>query len=104
MIKLVFTINREIFQILINNRSIWYSDKKWKRPVRVIPKDDKFARMVLFSRNKITKKMAKSIIDMFKLTEEEQKEFDSANTDEDLAEICIKDAKKKGAIFLRREG
>lgn len=103
MIKLIFTINREIFTIQIDNRTIWYSDRKWRKPVKIIPKDEKFAKMVLMSRNKITKEMAKSITDLFSLTEEEQKEYDLADTDEDLADICIKDVKKKGAILLRRE-
>jgi len=103
MIKLVFTINREVFTIQINNKTIWYSDRKWKKPVKIIPKDEGFAKMVLMSRNKITKEMAKSITDLFSLTEEEQKEYDSANTDDELADICIKDVKKKGAILLRRE-
>lgn len=104
MIKLIFSINREIFSVLVDNKSIWYSDRKWKKPVRVIPKDEGFAKMVLTSRNRITKEMAKSITDLFELTSEEQAEFDAANTDKELAEICIKDVKKKGALLLRREG
>lgn len=36
------------------------------------------------------------LLKMFKLTDKEQEEYDDAKCDEDLAQIIIKDAKKKG--------
>lgn len=99
MIKLIFTVQREVFRITIENKEIFYSDRRWKRAIRLVPKDNDFIRKVLLSRNAIPQQ----IINLFELTEEEQKEYDDANTDEELAEIIIKDSRKKGASLLKRE-
>jgi hypothetical protein len=40
---------------------------------------------------------------MFNLTEKELKEYETAQTDEDLSEICIRDCRMKGAKLLKRE-
>lgn len=103
MINLIFTLHREIFRIKIDNKAIWYSDKKWKNAVRIVPKDDLFSRKILFSRNKIPKHLAEEIMKMFELTDEEKKEYDAAETEEELAEICIKDCGRKGAMLLKKE-
>jgi hypothetical protein len=99
MIKLTFIINREVFQLEINQREIWYSDRKWKRAVRLIPTDEHFIRKIKLSRNKIPA----SLTDFFNLTKAEQEEYDKAKDDNELAEICIKDINKKGAKLIKRE-
>ena len=76
MIRLVFTANREIFIIEISGREIWYSDRKSGR---------------------------KKLMPGGKLSPQEQDEYEEAQTEEDLANNCIKDAKKTGAILLKRE-
>jgi len=99
MIRLVFTINREIFKIEIREKEIWYFDRIWKKQIRLIPKDEEFIKKIRLSRNKIPS----NFTDLFNLTAEEQKEWEGAKTEEDLAEICIKDIRKKGAKLLKRE-
>ena len=99
MIKLAFTINREIFRIEITNKEIWYGDRKWGRLIRLIPKDDRFIRKILESRNKLPR----ILINMFELTEKEQEEYDNAKNDDELAKICIKDCRMKGAQLLKQE-
>lgn len=99
MIRLVFTINRETFKIEIKQKEIWYLDRRWGKMIRLIPADKNFLRKIVMSRNKIPNYLA----DLFVLTEKEKKEYESADTDEQLAEICIKDCKMKGARLLRRE-
>ena len=99
MIRLVFTVSREPFRIEIKGREIYYSDRKWKRDVRLIPKDIEFNKKVLMSRNKIPSHISQ----MFELTDEEKKEYEGAKTEEELAVICIHDAKKRGALLAKQE-
>ena len=98
-IKIAFMVNRETFRIEIENRKIWYSDRRWDRSIRLIPKDKEFLRKIILSRNRIP-----SIIkELFNLTKKEQEEYDAAETDEDLANLCERDCKMRGAILLKRE-
>ena len=99
MIKITFSINREIFRITINDKCIWYSDRKWNKAIRLIPKDEDFLKKIMLSRNAIPSQ----ILTLFQLTDEELKQFNDAKDDEALAEICITDAKKKGALLIRQE-
>jgi hypothetical protein len=98
MIRLIFTIQRETFTIDIVDKSIFWTDRKTKR-VRLIPRDENINRMVTMSRNKIPPQ----IVDWFNLNEEEKKEYDNAKDDNELADICVRDTKKKGAILQKRE-
>lgn len=98
MIRLVFTIQRETFTIEINNKEIFWTDRKTKK-VRLIPKDENINKMVLMSRNKIPPQ----IIGWFNLNEEERKEYGNAKDENDLSNICIRDVKKKGAILQKKE-
>jgi len=99
MINIVFTINREIFRISINNREIYYTDRRWKKEIRLIPKDEKFIHKIRMSRNRIPQRF----ISLFELTKEEEREYSEAKTEQELADICIKDARKKGATVLKVE-
>jgi len=98
-IRLVFTINREAFRIDIVDKRISYLDRKFTRLITLIPKDKDFIKKITLSRNKIPL----HFIDLFNLTNEEQKEYDSAKDDEELAEICIRDCRKKGALLQKKE-
>lgn len=100
MIKLVFSLNRELFRIEIEDKHIWYTDRIWKKTVRLIPKDEDFIKKITFSRNKIPL----SFTSLFELTEEEKKEYDNAKDDKELAKICIQDARKKGALLISKDG
>lgn len=88
MIRLVFSIQREIFTIIINNKHIWYSDRKFKRPIRMIPKDE----------NAPTQ-----LQNLFELTPKEEEEYEKAKTDEELADIIIHDCRENGAILLKKD-
>jgi hypothetical protein len=98
-IRLLFSVNKEPFRITIYNREIYYSDRLWGRPIRLIPKDKDFIKKIIMSRNKIP-----SILkEMFELTQKEQEEYENAKTEEELTEICIRDTKSKGGLFLNKE-
>ena len=98
-IQIAFIINRETFRIEIKDKEIWYSDRKWDKSIRLIPKDKEFLKKIVLSRNKIP-----SIIkEMFSLTKKEQAEYKQAKTERELADVCIKDCKLKGALLLKDE-
>jgi len=99
MISLVFSVNREVFRITIDKKRIWYLDRKWKKSIRLVPKDEDFLRKISMSRNTIPN----TLTEAFNFTEEEQKEYDKAETDEALADIVIKDCRMKGGRLLKRE-
>ena len=99
MITLTFRVNREIFRIVIENREIFYADRIWKRQIRFIPKDDDFIMKIIKSRNKIPK----SMIQMFELTPKEKEQYEGAKTDEELAQICIKDVRMRGGSLIKKE-
>jgi hypothetical protein len=96
MIKIVFSINREIFRLEIKDKVIWYSDRKWKRAIQLVPADDNFIKKIRMSRNRIPN----SLIELFTLTTEELQQYNNAHNDKELAKICIADAKKKGATLV----
>ena len=96
--KLVLTFQRELFNFLIINKNIFYTDRRWKSYVQCIPKPENFIQSIKMSRNKIPM----MLINMFNLTEEELKEYESVNTEEELAEIIIKDSKLKGGRLMMR--
>jgi len=98
--KLSFFINREVFNLEINNREIFYSDRKWEKSIRLVPKDEKFLLKVSMSRNKIPN----FLINLFNLNDEEIKEYLTAETDEQLAQICIRDCKRQGAKLIKKDG
>ena len=99
MIKLTFTIQRDVFSVEVIDRTIFYSDRKLKNKIRLIPVDETLSRQIALSRNRIPA----YILDMFTLTEEEKKEYDSATNEEELAKICIKDCNKQGAVLQKKE-
>lgn len=98
-INLIFSVNREVFRLIILKKEIFYADRKWSSEVRLIPKDNKFLLKVRMSRNRIPA----HITEMFDLTEKEKEEYDNAEGEEALSKICILDARKKGAKLLKKE-
>lgn len=98
-IKLAFIVNRETFRIEIEGKNIWYTDRRWERAIRLIPRDEDFLRKILFSRGKIPN----IIKDLFTLTNKEQEEYDNAKDEIELANICIRDCKRTGARLLKKE-
>ena len=99
IIKLAFIINRETFRIEIEGKDIWYTDRRWDRAIRLIPRDENFLKKILFSRGKIPP----IIKNLFTLTKTEKEEYDDAKDTRELADICIRDCKRHGAILLKEE-
>jgi len=99
IIQLVFIVNRETFRIEVKGNEIWYFDRKWNKSIRLIPKDEKFLKKILLSRNTIPN----FIKDMFNLTKQELKEYNQAKNERELADICINDCRMKGAKLLNEE-
>lgn len=100
MIKLTFMINREPMNFVIKGKEIHYAQRKFAAGtwVRCMPPPENFTRIVAMSRNKIPP----MLVEMFKFTDEEIKEYEEAKTEEDLANIVIRDAKTKGCIFISK--
>ena len=82
-------MGREIMFFEVKDKNIYYSDRIWKNWIRCIPKDEEFIRKIIQSRNKIPRKL----ITMFNLSGKQQEEYNSAQNDEALTEIIIKDCK-----------
>lgn len=98
MIKLVFHYNREIMNFIVRDKEIFYSDRKWSNWIRCLPPPANFMKTVILSRNRIPR----FLVDLFKFTDEEIKEYESAKTEQELADIIIKDCKAKGCIFVKQ--
>lgn len=98
MIKLAFMYNREPMNFIIRDREIHYTDRRWGYWVRCMPAPENFAKVVAMSRNRIPP----FLINMFKFTEEEIKEYENTKTEQELADIVIRDAKSKGCIFVKQ--
>ena len=99
MIRLVFTIGREVFQFAVKEKEIYYTDRKWKHFLRCIPKDPDIVKIVVMSRNQIPK----FILRLFDLSKEEMKEYEEAKDEGALAEIIIRDASLKGCKLQKKE-
>ena len=100
MIKLIFRMGREVFNVYVDGEEIWYSDRKWEKGIRCIPKDELFIKKVKFSRNALPD----FLLDLFTLTEEEEKQYEENKHSEDkLADQIIKDVKKIGGELVKRE-
>lgn len=95
-IRLSFTYNRETLNFVVRNKEIYYSDRKWTGWIRCVPQPENFMRMVAMSRNRIPM----HIMNIFKMTPEEMKEYELAQTEDELATIVIRDAKSKGCVFI----
>ena len=98
-IRLAFIVNRETFRIEVDGKDIWYTDRRWGRAIKLIPRDEDFIKKILFSRGKIPN----IIKDLFTLTKKEKEEYDNAKDSRELADICIRDCRKMGAKLLKEE-
>ena len=100
MIALSFLIQRETMHFFVKDRQIFYTDRLYKGLlIRCIPKDENFLQAIRNSRNKLPQ----SLITMFNLSKEDQAEYDAAKSDDELADIIIRDCKNKGAKLILRE-
>ncbi len=96
MILVSLIHNREILNFAIQDKIIKYTDRKWGKWIQCIPEDKDLKLKVIMSRGKFPH----FLIEMFTLTVKDKEEYEAAKTDDDLAEIIIKDAKGKGCKLL----
>lgn len=87
----------------IVGREIFYADRIWKNKIRLVPEDEKFALKIAMSRNRYPNVNLETFKMLFKLSDEERLEYESAKTEEELAQICIRDVRKKGGVLRKRE-
>tara|TARA_R100000501_G_scaffold18054_1_gene35879 strand:+ start:303 stop:623 length:321 start_codon:yes stop_codon:yes gene_type:complete len=99
MINLVLTVNREILNFKIIGKIIYYTDRKWKKWIQCVPKDPNLIKAITLSRNRLPLTLVK----LFDLTEREQAEYEATKTEEELAQLVIKDAGLKGVKLLKKE-
>jgi hypothetical protein len=99
MIKLLFSINTETFTFLIERRSIYYTDRKWGVFIRCLPRPIDFITKIRNSRNKLPT----ALINFFSFTDKDLAEYDSCKTEDDLADMIVKDSKLKGCKLVVRK-
>jgi len=92
MRNLIFIFRNDLLNFKVDGKNIYYNNKFWKKWIRCIPKDEELIKKIRMSRNKIPDVLAK----MFNLSEKDQKEYDNADSEDELADIIIKDCKQKG--------
>ena len=99
MIQLVFAYNREVLNFLVKEKEIFYTDRKWKAWIRCLPAPKDLMNQIALSRNKIPS----FIVTLFDFSEEEMKQYENAQTERELANIVINDAKLKGCKIIKDE-
>lgn len=94
--KIVLTINREMLSFIIIDKKIYYTDRKLKALIRVLPKPKNLIRVIQNSRNRVPM----FLLNLFNFTPEEMKEYEEAKTPDDLANIIVRDGAKNGCIVV----
>lgn len=92
--KVVLMINREVMTFLIIDKKVFYSDRKFKALIRILPRPRNFVNFIQKSRNAIPAFLTK----LFNYTKKEMEEYEKAKDDAELAEIICLDGKKNGCI------
>jgi len=64
---------------------------------RLVPVDERIK--IKLARNIVPK----NIVEQFELTPDELNEYQKCSNEEELAQMCIKDALKNGSILLKKE-
>ena len=103
MIKLLFERSGQYFFIMIDNKQIFYTDKKqgaiWGGPLRYLPPDPEAQRKIDMSRNKIPAYFKEFLI----VSKEEMIEFEKAENDNDLKEIVLRDTRRHECKLIKEE-
>lgn len=90
---------RKIIEFEIEGKVVRYFDEMWKKGIQVYPLDDKLIKKMKRTGNKNMQFMAALILDANKGKELE--EYESCNTEEDIAEFVRKDCKSKGLVEVK---
>lgn len=99
MIKIIMTYQREVIIFEINNKNIKYYDRKWQQGINFIPKEEGFLRKVIMSRNRLSSYLVDWMNEAN--TGKSIEEWNSCNTDEEVAQVVIRDAKLKGCLLQK---
>ena len=99
MIQLVFAYNREVLNFLVKGREVFYTDRKWRAWIRCLPPPEDLIKQIAISRNKIPQ----TIATLFDFSDEEMKQYKAAQTERELANIILKDARLKGCKIVSDE-
>lgn len=102
MIKLVFRNGNELLHFMIKEKNVYYTDRLWGSWMLCLPRPVNFVKEIIMSRNKYANPN-NQFIDMFKLSEEDKKEYDNAKGEEELSVLIIRDAKLKGCVLVNKE-
>jgi hypothetical protein len=91
-------LNREPLNFVIKEKEIYYTQRKFVGGnwLRCMPPPENFILKLKMSRNRFPSFLA----DLFKFTPEEIAEYNNAKTEQDLANIIIRDAKSKGCVLV----
>jgi hypothetical protein len=92
-------INPELINLIIKDRKVIYSDRIWSMGVQILPPDKEMEKKIIMSRNKYPP----NFINQFKLSDKDIKEYEQAKTDEEIAELAIKDCQLKGYKLIGRK-
>jgi len=98
MIKLQFSYNKEMMFFLVKVKEVYYTDRKWNAWIRCLPPPKDFLLTIQKSRNKIPAHLA----ELFEYTNEELEQYAKAGTENQIADIIVKDARGKGLRLINR--
>lgn len=93
------TYEREIVIFEISNRIIIYKDRKWPKGFQFMPEDPGIIKAILLSRNSIRHEMIKWIKDAN--SGNNLIEYNATNSDDELKDIILRDAKLKGCVLRK---
>jgi hypothetical protein len=96
MIKIILTRDRELLNFIIIKKEVFYSDRKWNKYLRILPKDKDLIKQIKLSRNRIPIFLA----ELFNLSKKELEEYENAKEEKELMEIIVKDAKLNGCLLV----
>ena len=92
--KAFMTPNREIIKFQIDNRIITYFDKNWPHGLQIMPLNKSLVQRLNSSRSQRLQAQALLIIEANQ--GKGLDEYNSCFTDEELAEMIVRDSKLKG--------
>jgi len=100
MIRLVFTMNKEVVSFTIKERIVRYYDRVWKSSVQFLPKDHDFLRKIRNSRNALPMKICGWIQDAN--SGKNLEEYQNCKDDEAIADIIVRECRLKGLKLQKR--
>jgi hypothetical protein len=91
MIRMVFSVNRELIHFIVIGKSIYYNDRKLGMFIRCLPKPEKLLEVY------------KNLERLFEFTQEELEEYSKNETEEAIAASVIRDAGLKSCRLILKK-